>query len=362
MRIVLFCRLIIWICLASVILPAWGQDAENAPTGPMRALVLLNWSEYMDPELITAFEAQHNVKVREVFFDSDTGRTEILRATDARGFDVVLVSGADMANYIKYGWLRPITDKDVPNLKHSHPRWLEAYGGVARGYGVPHLWGSTGILYRKDKVTEPITQWKQLFEPAPALKGKILMLNDPRELIGNALKSLGYSYNSADPGELRLAEQLLLQQKPYVATYAAALLEDSGFAAGKYWMGMAFNGDALTLKAANPLLEFVIPEEGAGLWCDYLGVPTHATHPDLALAFIQFINEPPHAAALAKFTRFATTNQRGEALLEADFLNNPMIYPSTAILEKSEMVQPLAPRVGKQRTDIYTKVTRMTTR
>jgi len=322
-----------------------------------QTLVFLNWAEYIDPALLQAFEQSYHVTVRQVFYDSDAKRTEMLRATGARGFDVVLVGGADMPSYRQRGWLGKLTAQEVPNLVHSDLHWLDAYSGAPKDYGIPYLWGGTGILYRTDKIQQPITQWSQLFAPQAEWKGKIIMLNDEREMIGNALKSLGYSYNSNKPDALRAAEQLLLAQKPFVAGYATTLLsEKSGFITGDYWIGMVFNGDALALKDLDPQLEFVIPEEGIGLWCDYLTVPAAAEHKTLAYQLIDFLNRPESAAKLAEFTLFATTNQAAEALLSEDFLANPMIYPPKKIRQKSEQAAQHPPRALRARALIYAKV------
>lgn len=321
-------------------------------------LVFLNWSEYMDPELLRDFEREYRVTVREAYYESDLARTEMLRATGGRGYDVMLVSGADMPNYVKWRWLSKLDAVRVPNLANSDPRWLDAYGGAPRGHGAPYLWGGTGILYRKDKIQEPISHWKQLYLPRTAWKGKVLMLDDPREIIGNALKSMGYSFNSEDSRELRSVERLLLSQKPFVAGYAtASLTPQSGFVTGDYWIGMVFNGDALALKDLHPELEFVLPEEGIGLWCDYLAVPARARHKNLAHDFIDFLNRPANAAKLALFTRFASANQAARGLLPVSFESNPMIYPPEDILAKSEMATQHSSRVWRKRTSIYAKVT-----
>ena len=48
-----------------------------------------------------------------------------------------------------------------------------------------------------------------LLQPTPTLHGKISMIGDSADLIGIALKALGYSLNSIDEKELKEAEALL---------------------------------------------------------------------------------------------------------------------------------------------------------
>lgn len=322
-----------------------------------KELVFLNWAEYMDPALIKAFEKESGIKVKEVYYESDQARTSMLLQTNGLGYDVVLVSGTHMGLYRKKNWLATFSAEQVPTLAHADLRWLDAFEQAAKGYGAPYLWGSTGILYRKDKIDYPVHSWKQLYQPESALKGRIMMLRDPQDMIGNALKALGYSYNSNNPQQLKQAEALLLAQKPFVGSYGVAVLnETSGFVTGDYWMGMSFNGDALVLKELQPELEFVMPEEGAGLWCDYLTVMQASDSKDAAYRFIDFMNHPENAAQLAQYLQYASTNPAAEKLLPKEFLNNPLIYPSKAALARSEIGIPPSPRAKKRRVTIYNKV------
>lgn len=94
-------------------------------------------------------------------------------------------------------WLTPITQQDVPNKKHIETRWAQTFPGAAE-YAVPFFWGIVGIAYRKDLVKQPTISWKQLLDPAPEQKGKIVLVKDFRDLISMALKSLGFSVSSTD--------------------------------------------------------------------------------------------------------------------------------------------------------------------
>ena len=76
-----------------------------AAAQPTRELVLLNWSEYMDPELVKKFEMQFNAKVKEVYFESDDLRDDMLLETNAIGYDLAVVNGIVVDSYRKNGWL-----------------------------------------------------------------------------------------------------------------------------------------------------------------------------------------------------------------------------------------------------------------
>ncbi len=321
--------------------------AANLVAESQRELVILNWSDYLDPDLVTEFENIHNAKITQVFFASDERRTELLLETGGKGYDLILTSGIDLATYIQRGWIAPLESDRLPNIKHIVPRWLQAFSR-AEHYAVPFFWGTTGIAYRQDLVDSPITSWKQIFEPDAELQGKIALFNSPRDVIAMALKSLGFSANSEDEQALAKVRDLLRKLKPLIhSSQYVSMDEGSLLVKGEVVASMAYSGDALMVAEHNDNIRYVIPEEGGNIWVDYFVIAQYANNPELAYAFLNFINDPKNAARMATFVYYATPNLAAEKLLDEDFLNNPIIYPQETSLEKSEFYTPRTPRAQR---------------
>jgi spermidine/putrescine transport system substrate-binding protein len=326
--------------------------------GAAQEIVFYTWADYIDPEVVRQFERETGATVRQRFFDSDQDRNDRLLQTDGSGFDVMVVDEGSMGTLVRRGWLQALGDAPIPQRAHVDGRWLNA---VPEGptHGVPYTWGILGIGYREDLVARPPTGWNDLFNPEAALKGRILMLQDPRELVGMALKSLGYSANSAEPAELDAAEALLRRQKPFVRAYSYVnLSEKSALVTGKAAVAMVYNGDALTLQQIHPRIRFVTPREGTSLWVDYLTVPSRAANKDLAYRFIDFLNRPEIAARNAAFTHYASPNRAAEALLPPEHLNDPVVYPPPEVLARCEPLGTFPPKAAKARVQIYSRLAR----
>ncbi|MEO5376166.1 MAG: spermidine/putrescine ABC transporter substrate-binding protein [Magnetococcus sp. DMHC-6] len=319
--------------------PFPSQSSEN------KELVLLNWSDYMDPDLLQKFEQKSGIHVREVYFETDETRDELLSRTNGQGFDLAIVAANRVENYVKQGWLVPLESQLIGNMKHIASRWLEAYS-QANPYHVPLLWGTLGIAYRTDLVEEVITKWAQLLTPAERFRKHILMVKDSRDLAGIAMKALGYSWNSEDEAALQAAKTLLLAQKPFVHDYGyPSLDEKSGLVTGSTWIATMYNGDVIALQTFEPRIAYVVPEEGTNLWVDSLVVFEKSMQKQLAFAFIDFLHEPENSAQLAQYLHYATVNQAAENLLPQTYRNDPTIYPPTAILSRSEFTQRISPKV-----------------
>ncbi len=341
-----------------LLLVALLMTAGSAFAAERRELQLLIWSEYLDPAVVAEFEATCDCRVRQIFYETDEDRDQMVQETEGDGFDLALLNDVMIAPYAKRGWLAPIDRGRIPNIKNIDPRWLNAFPD-AETYAVPFFWGTLGIAYDSGKVTWPVTSWMDLFRPEEALRQRIIMLNDARDTIGMALLALGYSLDESDPKALAAAAQLLEQQRPFVRAYSyVGLSAESGIVTGDFLMAMIYNGDAITLQKIDPSIRYVVPKEGTNLWVDYLVVLNKSRNKDLALQFINFVNDPQIAARLARFSNYAAPNKAAEKYLPEAFINNPAIYPPAAVLERSQTYQPLPAAAVKARNAIFAKLSR----
>lgn len=323
-----------------------------------KELVILTWSEYMDPELIKQFEASYNAKVKFVYFESDELRDDMLLNADGNGngYDIICSNGRSIKSYSRRGWLAPITEQDVPNKKYIDPHWADAFP-KAKEYAVAYFWGTIGIAYRKDLVKTPITSWKQLLSPAADLQGKIVMVKDARDLMSVALKSQGHAINTTSLKALDQAEALLLAQKPYVKSYSyISLTKESVLVSGEAVAALAYSGDALLVAEHDENITYVVPDEGTNIWIDYLVVSKTSKRKKLAMDFLNFLNEPENASRLAQFVHYASPNRAAEKLLPKDFLKDSIIYPDQALIDKSEFYRELPPRTQKRYNSIMTHI------
>lgn len=319
-------------------------------------LSFLNWADYMDPEILQEFKQRSGITVKQTYYDSDSSRDSLLLETDGKGFDLVIVNGGSLRILAKRGWLEPIKDEEIPNLQYIYPRWRNAHV-KAKDYGVPYFWGTLGIAYRKDMIAGDVSSWMDLFRPPDTVKGKISMISDSHDMIGAALKALGYSLNSGDKQQLKQAEALLMEQSPHVKTYDyISLDEKSALVSGQVGMSMMYSGDALMVQEHNENITYVVPSEGGNIWVDYLCVLRASSNKDAAKQFVNFLNEPEIAAKLAEYVYYATPNREAEKLLPEEFTSDPVIYPSDSVLARSEPYKPMKPRTAKRRSAIFSRI------
>ncbi|MBF0295297.1 MAG: spermidine/putrescine ABC transporter substrate-binding protein [Magnetococcales bacterium] len=342
--------------LAATLLPARSGCAEGEKK---TELVILTWSDYLDPDVVKAFEARHPVTVRQVFFDSDQARDQQVMRKGSDAFDIMVVNAINLASYAHQNWLTPLDKGRLANFAQLDPLWLAEAESQGKLLGLPYFWGDIGLAYREDLMPAAPTSWMDFFRPAEPLRGHLGAIATNRELVGLALKALGHSVNTEDPAHLAEAETLLMQQKPYVTSYPYIdISQESPLVTGAVKLAIVYNGDALKLREFDPRIRYVNPGEGSIKWVDFLAMGTNTARREVTHAFLDFLNDPAMASRNAGFLHFATPNRGALAMADPGYLADPVIFPPEEVLRKSETIRPVAPRTQRKINEIMARLQR----
>ena len=178
---------------------------------PKPVLHICTWSDYIDEGVVRQFEKLNDCRVEIKTFDSNEEMVEILAAGDS-GFDIVTPSSYVIPTLAKELLIQPLDHTKLPNMRRNFDRsFAEAILDPSFTYNAPYMVTYTGLLYRKDKLPKdmPANTWS-VFEN-PALGGRASLLDDMRETIGAALKSLNYSLNTERQEEINKAVEVVLK-------------------------------------------------------------------------------------------------------------------------------------------------------
>lgn len=321
---------ILSVSLLFLTLPIMGRAAEK------QVLNVYNWDDYIDEQTIPEFEKAFDVKVNYDVYDSNETLLAKLQA-GATGFDVIFPSDYMVEIMIKLGLLAPLDTSKLPNAANIDPAFLNQPFDPANQYSLPFAFGTVGIGYRADKITEPVESWNVLFDPK--YEGRIVMLDDVRETLGVALKLTGDSINTKNPDELQTAKTMILQQKPLVKAYLAGQAEQL-LLSGDAWLVHNWSGDIYRAASENPAIKYAIPKEGSTKFLDNFAIPASAQNKELAHQFINFLLQPDVDARIHNQVFFLSTNKAAFPLLDPA-LRATLETLSPELLEKLEYVQDL---------------------
>jgi spermidine/putrescine transport system substrate-binding protein len=237
--------------------------------------------------------------------------------------------------------------EEVPNLVNIEERFRNPSYDPRNQYSVPYMWGTTAMAVNRAYIKEEADSWAVLWNPAYA--GKISMLPSGPEVVGAALKLLGYSLNTSDAQQLEQAKAKLLLQRPLLAGYVDTIDVRDKLIANELWAAQVYVGEAMVAAKSNPDVRYVIPKEGATLWVDNLAIPRDAKHKKNAHLFINYILEAETSAAISNHLWYANPNAQARALALPDIQSSASLYPSDEALSKCEVLLPAQAGIEGQR-------------
>ena len=318
-------------------------------------LVVYNWGEYIDPEVLTMFEEETGIDI--VYEEFETN--EILYpkiSSGAIAYDVICPSDYMIQRMIENDLLSEINFDNIPNIKNIGEQYMEQSKQFdpENKYSVPYCWGTVGILYNKTMVDEPVDSWSILWNPK--YKDSILMQDSVRDAFGATLKYLGYSLNSTDLDELTEAKNLLIEQKPLVQAYVIDQVRDK-MIGNEAALGVIYSGEAIYTQKENPNLEYVIPKEGSNIWIDSWVIPKNAEHKENAEKFINFLCRPDIALMNFEYITYSTPNEAARELIEDESIRNSEIaFPDLSKYDNLETFQYLGTEADQVYGDLWNKV------
>lgn len=339
--------LITFILTASALTGCGNGEAA----GENGQVIVYNWGEYMDPEVIELFEEETGIKV--IYDEYETNEIMYPKVeAGAAQYDMVCPSDYMIQKMIENDLLAEINFDNIPNLKYIGEKYMKQSREFdpENKYSVPYLFGTVGILYNKSMVDEPIDSWNVLWDEKYA--DNILMQDSVRDAFMVALKKLGYSMNTTDKKELEEAKDALIEQKPLTQAYVIDQVRDK-MIQNEAAIGVIYSGEAIFCQRENPDLEYVIPKEGTNVWIDSWCILKNAPNKENAEKFIDFLCRPEIAAMNFDYITYSIPNEEGRKLIEDEEIRNSEIaFPDLSKYSNLETFQYL----GDEEEAVYNEL------
>ncbi len=319
-----------------------------------KKLNFYNWDTYIGEHSLADFTKATGIEAKmDLFADNDELFAKLKGGNP--GYDVIVPTNDNLERMIKANMVIELDHSKIPNMANIDKPFQDAAFDPGRKHSIPYMWGTLGIGYRKSKIEGGVVDsWKILLD-SDKYSGRISLLGDAQNVLGAALKYLGYSFNSTDVAELKKAEELLIAQKKHIKVFA----DDNGqdlLAAGEVDACQEWNGDIIQVMAEDKDLAYAVPTEGSLLWQDTMAIPTGAPHPDNAHAFLNFILDAEAGKHIAETIQYATANAAAKALMDASYTGNTSIFPPPEVVAKCEPGLYLGEEATKVRDEIWTRV------
>lgn len=321
------------------------QSAANAKD----KLVIYNWGDYIDPQLLTDFTKETGIKVQYETFDSNESMYTKIKQGGTT-YDITIPSEYMIAKMKKEDLLVPLDHSKIEGLENIDQQFLDQSFDKGNQYSIPYFWGTLGIIYNVKMVKEEPKHWNDLWKEE--YKNDIMLIDGAREVMGFGLNSLGYSLNSKDEHQLQEAVDKLYTLTPNIKAIVADEMKQY-MIQNNAAVGVSFSGEARQMLDANEDLRYVVPTEASNLWFDNMVIPKTVKNKEAAYQFINFMLRPENAYKNALYIGYSTPNSKAKELLPKEVQEDQAFYPRQSTMEHLEVYEAMSPKWVSTYNDLF---------
>ena len=276
-------------------------------TGSRPVVNVCSMGEYIDEALIDQFESATGIRVNYQTAESNEALYSLLKSGGA-DYDVVVASDYMVGRFIAEDMVDRLDYSQIPNFSLMDERFTHPHFDPANEYTVPYTWGTLGIIYNTTMVDGEIDSWSVLYDSQYA--GDVLLINNSRDALGEALLYLGHSVNTTDESEIRAAYELVADAsrrgvfQGRVSDEVFQKMEGGNAAIATYYAG-----DYISMLDNNEDLAFAIPKEGSNWFVDAMCMIKDAPHQKEAHMWMDFIASTDSNLANMHYIGYASPNR-----------------------------------------------------
>lgn len=341
---------ILAIVLTLIFVFALSSCGEKKPS-----LKVYNTGEYIDTELLSAFEELEGCKIIYETFDSN--ETMYTKVSSGELYDVIIPSDYMIERLIKEDMLAEIDKSLITNFGGIKKELLDLHFDPENKYSVPYFWGSVGILYDKTKIDIADLEeqgWNVLKNEK--YKDCLYMYDSERDAFMIALKALGYSMNTEDKSEFDKAYEWLVEQnKTMNPIYVGDEVIDSMISGNKD-MAIVYSGDAAYIMSENENLAYFEPKEGTNFWVDGMVITKTSEQKELAHKFINFMISEENARKNTEQVGYSSSVETIFEEIKNTVYKDISAYVPRTGYEKDESFFYQKPELKKYSAELWTKV------
>jgi spermidine/putrescine transport system substrate-binding protein len=302
---------------------ASGTGASASATGPLKGhLEFLNYPQWIGPHEISDFERAHpgvSISQNDSAYTNSISGVAVTVAQDPSQFDMLLGDLSVVGQLQAGGFVAQFDFDRIPNIALVEPTIRHQYPK-----GIPTDFGKMGIGYRKDLVKPAPRSWHDLWEMAPRYSGKIVAYNLDRDMLGPALKYLGYSVNTRVDAQWSKAKDALIELKKYIKAFKAVDIA-SELVHGQAVIAITNDYDVALAQTQNSNIAWVVPSEGTSGYLEGIIGVSRSQHIPVVEAFSNFHLAPPNYASFVATTATSYTEPKIRSRLPKDIADSKTI-------------------------------------
>ncbi|MXX17265.1 MAG: spermidine/putrescine ABC transporter substrate-binding protein [Gammaproteobacteria bacterium] len=284
-------------------------------------LNLLAWYGHGEPDVVSEFEATHNVKFKPKYYAGGDNMLALIAQSPPGTYDIILSDSEFVQQLNEAGFIENLNPEDYPFDDFIHDDFRNFPGHWRDGnlYSVMVRFGHLGVAYNRNTISEEEASSYRCFWNSK-LTGKVGHFDWHLPTLG--MMSL-YNGNSQSPFDLDGAawdevKKTTMSLRPQVGGFFDYGGTFNSLKNGEM-LAMCGIGDWITgvLEKDGAPVTSVVPEEGGIQWTESYCIGKDSKRADIANRFIQYMLSPygqVRSAEMAAYPAFCVT-KAGQAEL-----------------------------------------------
>lgn len=356
-----------------------GTPGSSGTSGPVtdlseteKVVRWANWTLYLDYDEATQsyptlerFSAETGIEATyaEDIEDNDAyfGKVQgqLANGQDI-GQDLVTLTDWMAGRMVRLGYTQELDKANIPNARNLLAGLQDVSFDPGRAHTMTWQSGFGGLAWNTQAVPGGLRTVSDLW--APELKGRVEVLSEMRDTVGLIMLDQGVDvagewgddefFAALEVLEAQISSGQIRQVKGN--SYAEDLVSGDALAV------IGWSGDITVLNFENePMWEFLLPEAGGTLWSDNLMIPVGSPHKANAEALIDFYYDPVVAAEVAAYVNYICPvegAQEAMAAFDPELVENELIFPTDATLERAHVFRALTPEEETRYNDEFQAV------
>lgn len=332
-----------------------NSTSNTSKNGYAKELYLYNWTEYMPDSVLKEFQNRYGIKVIQSTYTSNEEMMAKLIAGGTSQYDLAVPSNYFVQALVEKKLIQKIDKDSIKDLSNINESFLNLKYDEGNQYTVPYMMSMSVLAVNKAKLKElgvEINSYNDLLNPK--LKGKIVVVDDQRELIGIALKAQGNDSNEMDKDKILGTTEWLKKLTPNIKAYDSdspkTLLISNEVVVGLVW-----NAEAALAMKENKEIEVIFPKEPSAKSIDSFVITSSSKHKKEAELFINFILEPKISKMISEVYPYTNPNKAAKPLLSKEYIDNPASNIPDAEIKKGTLLDDVGDSI-KYYDNVWTEV------
>lgn len=296
-----------------------GSTASVSSSSGSKEVNIICWSEYLPDEVVSDFEAKTGVKVNLTTFTSPDEMLAKVQSSAKGTYDMIISPEDNIKVLNSQGLLDKINKDNIENYKNINEEYMSSSNDPNNEYSIPYMASSLIIAVNTDVIKDEIKSYKDLLNPK--YKDSMVVVEDPRVIIGAGLISNGYDVNDCSDEGLKAAKDYLTELRPNIHAFNGdspkTLLIN-----GECSIGLIYGAECALAMDENPAIKAIYPEEGYSLGVDVMMKTSEAKNSENADLLINYILDPEVSASISEVFPYINPNKAAQEYLSEDYLNN----------------------------------------